>query len=120
MRRTDLASVTASLHCGLMILKNVPAFYYGTSPNKFFDYLAAGIPVITNYPGWLADMIQTQDCGVAVPPDNPEALANALQRLAADPEGCLRMGARARRLAERDFSRQRLASKFVAWIEQHA
>jgi glycosyltransferase involved in cell wall biosynthesis len=55
--KTQVAVITASLDCGLMILKNVPAFYYGTSPNKFFDYLAAGVPVLNNYPGWLADQI---------------------------------------------------------------
>jgi glycosyltransferase involved in cell wall biosynthesis len=42
--KTELGAVTASLDCGLMVLRDVPAFYDGTSPNKFFDYAAAGIP----------------------------------------------------------------------------
>ncbi len=118
--KSELASVTASLDCGLMILKNVPAFYYGTSPNKFFDYLAAGIPVLNNYPGWLADMIQKERCGMAVAPDDAVAFADALQSLAADPEGCRRMGAAARKLAEQDFARHALADQFVRWLEQHS
>ncbi len=48
---------------GLMILANVPAFYYGTSPNKFFDYLASGLPVLVNYPGWMAEMVTAQGAG---------------------------------------------------------
>jgi hypothetical protein len=32
----------ASADVGMQILANVPAFYYGTSPNKFFDYISAG------------------------------------------------------------------------------
>ena len=51
---------------GLMILDNIPAFYFGTSPNKFFDYIALGLPVINNYPGWLAEMITNNNCGIAV------------------------------------------------------
>ncbi|MEY3392638.1 MAG: hypothetical protein RLZZ322_1487, partial [Verrucomicrobiota bacterium] len=42
VRKTELGAITASLDCGLMVLKNIPAFYRGTSPNKFFDYIAAG------------------------------------------------------------------------------
>jgi len=58
---------------GLQILDNVPAFYDGTSPNKCFDYLAAGLPMLINYPGWLADLVQECQCGYAVPPESPQA-----------------------------------------------
>ena len=51
---------------GLMILENIPAFYYGTSPNKFFDYISLGLPVLNNYPGWLVEMISENNCGIAV------------------------------------------------------
>ena len=51
---------------GMQILANVPAFYFGTSPNKFFDYLASGLPVLNNYPGWLAEMINEYECGYAI------------------------------------------------------
>lgn len=117
MPKAALAKLTASLGCGLMILDDIPAFYHGTSPNKFFDYLAAGIPVVNNYPGWLADLIRENTCGAAVPPSDTAALADALQRLAADPEGCSRMGAAARALGERSFARENLASAFVRHLE---
>jgi glycosyltransferase involved in cell wall biosynthesis len=118
--KADLGAVTASLDCGLMVLKDVPAFYRGTSPNKFFDYLAAGIPVVNNYPGWLAGLIRDHACGVVVPPGDAAVLANALQRLAADPAGARAMGAAARLLAESQFARPRLAGEFVDFIETHA
>ena len=63
---------------GLMILEDIPAFYYGTSPNKFFDYIALGLPIINNYPGWLAEMITDNNCGLDVTPRNPEAFSEAL------------------------------------------
>lgn len=117
VKKTEIARLTASFDCGLMILANVPAFYYGTSPNKFFDYLAAGVPVINNYPGWLADLIQANGCGVAVPPESPEQLADALVLLAEEPERRAQMGQQARALGEREFARETLAARFVAEME---
>ncbi len=117
MPKQQLAAITASLGCGLMFLADIPAFYRGTSPNKFFDYLAAGIPVVNNYPGWLAGMITEAQCGTVVPPGDPVALADVLEQLAADPEACARMGASARRLGETQFSRDALAARFREFLE---
>jgi glycosyltransferase involved in cell wall biosynthesis len=115
--KAELGAITASLDCGLMVLKDIPAFYRGTSPNKFFDYLAAGIPVVNNYPGWLAGLIREHECGIVVPPGDPVAFADALQCLAADPAACRVMGAAARSLGEKEFARPRLAERFVATLE---
>ena len=115
-----LAQITAQLDCGLMFLDNIPAFYYGTSPNKFFDYISAGIPVINNYPGWLAEMIKENQCGIAVPPKNTTVLVEALTALSADPNLCRKMGQSARGLAEKEFSRQKLANQFCDFIEHQS
>ena len=115
--KAELGAITASLDCGLMVLKDIPAFYRGTSPNKFFDYLAAGIPVVNNYPGWLAGLIEENRCGIVVAPGDPVAFADALQRLAADPAGRSAMGAAARALGEKQFARPLLAARFVDTLE---
>jgi len=117
MPKKKLNQIIGCVDAGLMILADVPAFYYGTSPNKFFDYLAAGLPVLNNYPGWLADLIQENQCGVVVPPRNPAAFADGLCRLADNPAERSEMGRHARRLAETKFARERLASRFVDWLE---
>ncbi len=115
--KVELNQIIASAHIGLMILANVPAFYYGTSPNKFFDYISSGLPVLNNYPGWLADMIQEHNCGLAVPPNNAQAFANALVNLTDNPTLRIEMGQNARQLAEAEFSREELANKFVDFLE---
>ena len=115
--KQEIARVTASLDVGLMVLKDVPAFYYGTSPNKFFDYVSSGLPVLNNYPGWLADLIQKHECGMGVPPRDAEAFADALEQLLADSGACKQMGEAARRLAESSFSRNRLAKEFCECLE---
>lgn len=111
-----LAGLMAGADLGLQILANVPAFYYGTSPNKFFDYLAAELPVLVNYPGWVAEMLTQEGAGVAVPPDDPEAFADGLIALADDRNAAKRMGAAAASLAERQFDRRELADRWVAWV----
>jgi len=118
--KTELGAITASLDCGLMVLKDIPAFYRGTSPNKFFDYIAAGIPVVNNYPGWLAGLITEHRCGIVVPPGNVAAFADALQSLAADAVERRAMGTAARTLAEKEFARPLLADRFIATLEAHA
>ena len=116
--RLKLATIVSCFDCGLQILKNIPEFYYGTSPNKFFDYISAGIPVLNNYPGWLADMIQEYQCGVLVEPNNPAELASKLEYLASHPDECILMGKQARLLAENQFSRAHLAQKFISFLEK--
>jgi glycosyltransferase involved in cell wall biosynthesis len=81
------------------------------SPNKMFDALAAGRPVLINVPGWLGETIENNDCGKSLNPHHPEALADALEELAADPDLCRRMGENARALAEREFDRGKLADR---------
>jgi glycosyltransferase involved in cell wall biosynthesis len=115
--KKQLNNITGSSDVGLMILANVPAFYYGTSPNKFFDYIASGLPVLNNYPGWLADMIREHDFGIVVEPDDPKAFGEALTYLADHPDERKRMGVNARSLAENRFNRDKLAGEFVQWLE---
>jgi len=117
VKKTEIARITASFDCGLQILADIPAFYYGTSPNKFFDYISAGLPVVNNYPGWLAGLIGTHQCGRAVPGGDSRALADALLELADDPGRRQAQGAAARRLAEEYFARGRLAEKFTELLE---
>jgi glycosyltransferase involved in cell wall biosynthesis len=116
--RKDLAGLIRSVDIGLMILANTPAFYYGTSPNKFFDYISMGLPVLNNYPGWLADMIREHKCGVVVPSEDPIAFADALAYLADNRDELETMGRNARLLAEREFDWKILADRFVDWLEE--
>jgi glycosyltransferase involved in cell wall biosynthesis len=113
----QLTALMQDADVGMMILANVPAFYYGTSPNKFFDYISCGLPVLNNYPGWLADLIGDHNCGIAVPPDDPEAFADALVRLADSPDLRASMGKNGRALAESQFGRKQLAAEFVGFLE---
>jgi lipopolysaccharide/colanic/teichoic acid biosynthesis glycosyltransferase/glycosyltransferase involved in cell wall biosynthesis len=117
INKTKLASVLRGADLGLQILADVRAFYRGTSPNKFFDYLAAGRPVLINYPGWLAEYVQGEQCGWVVPPGRADLFADALIEAADHRDEAQARGRRARALAERDFDRERLAGRFVALLQ---
>lgn len=119
MPKNKLNQVVRCCDIGLMILDDVPAFYYGTSPNKFFDYISSGLPVLNNYPGWMADMIRQYRCGESVPPRYPEAFADTLCKLADHPELRKTYGKNARHLAQTRFSRDKLAAGFVDFLEKN-
>lgn len=114
--KTRLAGLMAGADIGLQVLRNVPAFYFGTSPNKFFDYISAGLPVLNNYPGWLAELIVAHDCGHAVAPDDPKAFANALIAAADDRAALRAQGENARALAQAQFARAILSKTWVEWV----
>ncbi|MEE9375494.1 MAG: glycosyltransferase family 4 protein [Rhizobiaceae bacterium] len=100
---------------GLMFLANVPAFYRGTSPNKFFDYLSCGLPTLVNYPGWMAQLVQDENCGYVAKPDDPNHLADVLTDALADSTRSTK-GNAARALAEREFNRDLMGQRFVDLI----
>ncbi|MCY1195539.1 PEP-CTERM/exosortase A-associated glycosyltransferase [compost metagenome] len=58
-----------------------PLYQFGMSPNKLFDYMLAGLPVVhaTNSP---YDLVRDADCGVSVPADDVPAIAGAIAGLA--------------------------------------
>ena len=88
------------------------------SPNKMFDALAAGRPILINVPGWLGETIESNGCGYSVDSEKPVALADKLEKLADDPELRAEMGKRSREVAERDFSREKLADQLATVLQR--
>lgn len=118
VNKHKLAELMKGADIGLQLLANIPAFYYGTSPNKFFDYISAGLPVLNNYPGWLAGMIRDNNCGYTIKPENASAFADALEHANNNREQLPIMGGNALALAKREFDRHLLADNWVAWVTE--
>jgi glycosyltransferase involved in cell wall biosynthesis len=64
-----------------------------TIPNKLFDYMAVGLPVLSTKLGPISSILARENCGEAVD-ENPAAVAEAMKRLAVDRAGRMAMGAR--------------------------
>ena len=111
--KARLAGVLKACDLGLMTLENLPVFDTAC-PNKFMDYLAAGLPVLVNFDGEAGWIAEREGCGVVVPPEDPAAMADAVRRLASDPERRREMGRHARALAAGRFDRRRLVAELEA------
>ena len=101
----------------IAILKPVAA-YRTVYPNKVFDYLAAGRPVVLAMEGVIREVVEAAGAGISVPPGDPAALAAALRTLAGDPEKARAMGLRGRAYVEKHFDRAQLAGKLVRIVEE--
>ena len=66
-------------------------------PNKMFEYMSAGLPVIaSNFPLW-REIIEGNACGICVDPLDPRAIAAAIDRLVDNPEMARQMGENGRK-----------------------
>lgn len=83
-------------------------------PSKLFPALSCGVPVIFSGCGEAAELIEHNECGIAVPPENSAALAQAMMKLADDPALRLQLGHNGRALVEREYSWSGIAERWLA------
>ncbi len=94
-------------------LKSEPLFRFGVSPNKLIDYMMAGKPVIQAIDAG-NDMVKENACGISVPAENPEAIAQAVTRLMdISPEEREAMGLRGKEYVLSHHDYRILAKKFL-------
>jgi glycosyltransferase involved in cell wall biosynthesis len=117
--KADIPGVLAAADCGLAILQPLPLFAT-TYPNKVFDYMAAGRPVLLAIDGVIRQVVEEEKAGLAVPPGDPAALAAGVRRLAGDRVSARRMGLRGRSAVERRFERGRQAELLEATFRRVA
>ena len=117
MPKERLAGVLRACDLGLMTAENLPILFT-VCPNKFLDYLAAGLPVLVNFDGEVRAICEREGCGVFVPPEDPQAMADAIRRLARDPERSRAIGRRAAQVAAEQFDRARLVEDFQQVLEE--
>ncbi|OOE08101.1 hypothetical protein BSR09_18535 [Stutzerimonas degradans] len=72
MSKARLISFLKAADACLSIVRDVPILY-NNSANKFFDSLAAGRPIIINYGGWQAEVIEENKIGLVLGMDSKES-----------------------------------------------
>ena len=106
--QADMPAVWSLLDAAIVMMKDRPLFK-ATISSKTFEALAMGMPVIMSLPaGEATGLVDEYGFGINVLPENPEDMANAIQKLADDPALTKALGQKALE-ASRDFSRERSA-----------
>ena len=114
--KSEMPQLLAAADVGVHVLADVPLFRYGVSPNKVFDYMAAGLPVLTNTPGGVAELVTAAMAGVAVEPDR---LDLGLQQLAQDSTDQLRQyGENGRNFMSTQHSRTEMARRLQTLLDE--
>jgi glycosyltransferase involved in cell wall biosynthesis len=115
--KSEMADVMAAADACVAILLPIE-LYKTTYPNKVFDYMAAGRPVILAIDGVIRQVVESAGAGIFVPPGNPSAMAEAVLALSSDPIKARAMGMAGRQYIEQFFSRQELAERLYLLLEE--
>jgi len=98
LNRPSVANLLARVLLGLLVLQPEPNVR-NAMPIKVFEYMAAGIPVIaSDFPLW-RQIIGEAGCGLLVDPQDPQAIARAMEYLLSHDSEAEAMGRRGRQAA---------------------
>jgi glycosyltransferase involved in cell wall biosynthesis len=110
--KREMRSFLASADACVAVLRNIPMFRM-TYPNKVFDYMAAGRPVVLAIDGVIRDVVETARAGIYSSPGDAKSLAEAVRFLACHPEEREMMSRSGRSFVEKHFNRAEQTEQFV-------
>lgn len=112
----DTSEIVNFCDACIVSFKDIPILYTN-SPNKLFDSLSAGKPIIVNSAGWTKDLVQDANCGYYVDSHRPEELVNTIRKLQNNPELCSLLGKNSRKLAETKYDKGILCNQYLNLLE---
>jgi glycosyltransferase involved in cell wall biosynthesis len=115
--KSEMSKVFAASDACIALLKNIPMFTT-TYPNKVFDYMAAGRPTVLAIDGVIRQVIEAACGGIFVPPGNSRLLADAILKLADQPQQASAMGKAARAYVVTHFNRNNHAQQLADLISR--
>lgn len=101
--RAKVAEVLGSVRAGLL-LYHPEANAVRAQPQKMFEYMSAGIPVIASHFPWWREIVEGAGCGLLVDPLNPGAIAQGIEYLLTHPQEAEAMGHRGREAVETRYN----------------
>jgi glycosyltransferase involved in cell wall biosynthesis len=106
--------------CDISIISflNIPILNTN-SPNKLFDSLSAGKPIIVNSAGWTKDLVEKNKCGFYVNPSVHQELIEKILLLKKNPKIVFKMGESSRKLAENVYDKLLLTNQFLNVIKSN-
>lgn len=102
---------------GLVPLRKLPLFRH-TVPSKIFEFLACGVPVILGVEGEARELLEESGAGIAVPPEDHVALADAIRAVRNCPEMRREMSQRGIEWVRTHYDRKALAANFIGLLAE--
>lgn len=96
MGQAEAFRVLSTCHVGLAVLQPAPN-YVDSYPTKMFEYMALGIPVVVSDFPLYRSVVEREECGLCVDPEDSTAVAQAIRWLVEHPGEADEMGARGQR-----------------------
>ena len=113
VRKEEVPSLLTSMDALFIGWKRIPLYRFGVSPNKLMDYMMAGKPVLQAIEAG-NDLVAESGCGITVLPEDPKAIAQALEQLMEmTVEEREAMGARGREYVMANHDYRVLAHRFL-------
>lgn len=110
--RRDVASMLGHARAGLVLFHPLPN-HVDAQPNKLFEYMSAGLPVIaSDFPLW-RQIVAGASCGLLVDPMNPHAIAKAMCWILDHPDEAQQMGANGRQAVHDRFNWAQESSRLL-------
>jgi colanic acid biosynthesis glycosyl transferase WcaI len=114
---TEMPEKLKEAYAALVTLKDLPLFQ-GTRPAKMMAPLAAGLPIIYSGAGEGANLIKETGAGLITPPEDENALADAVIQLADHPQAACEMGLQGRKFAENNLDWNVLVKNWLHDIQE--
>lgn len=103
LNRTQVGDTLVKARAGLVLFHPAPN-HINAQPNKMFEYMSAGLPVIaSHFPLW-REIIEGNRCGLMVDPLNPREIAEAIKFIFDNPRETEEMGCRGRKAVETKYN----------------
>lgn len=117
LNRQDVSTLLGQVRAGLLLFHSAPN-HIDAQPNKLFEYMAAGLPIIaSDFPLW-REIIDGAGCGLLVDPYDTRAIAEAIDWILDNPDQAESMGRRGRDAVSAYYNWSSEAEKLMAVYDQ--
>ena len=117
--KNGMVALLEQSNIGASTLLNVGQYdKIDTLPTKVYDYMSMQLPVVISNTGFAKKMNDKYHFAICVDPEDPEAIANAIQWLFEHPDQALEMGKNGRKAIEEEFNWEKESEKLIGFYKQ--
>ncbi|MFN5985002.1 MAG: glycosyltransferase family 4 protein [Fluviicola sp.] len=115
--RESVKKVMSESKVGLVTFLPLPN-HVDAQPNKMFEYMSAGIPVIGSHFQLWKDILEKNNCGICVDPESPEQISKALKQISDDEELAQKMGQNGREAVLKHYNWESESTRLLSYYSK--